>query len=85
MSLTNVINEWKAMPKTNLENDIGVLMDKVKANSTLRVYTFYNEDCFYNGDNDDFILILVSKTNPRKKQYMYTTRANKVFPTNFFI
>jgi hypothetical protein len=84
MSLTNVINEWKAMPKTNLESDIGVLMDMIKTNSTLKVHTFYNEDTLYNGwDNDDFILLLHSRTNPRDKQYMYTTRANKVFPCHF--
>ena len=62
MSLTNVINEWKAMPKTNLESDIGVLMDMIKTNSTLKVHTFYNEDTLYNG-NDDFILCLVSISN----------------------
>ena len=85
MSLTNVINEWKAMPKTGLENDIGILMKMIKANSTLKVHTFYNEDCFYNGDKDDFILYLVSKTKPSERQFCYSTRANKVFPCHFFI
>ena len=44
MSLTNVINEWKSMAKTNLESDIGILMDMIKTNSTLQVHSFYNED-----------------------------------------
>ncbi len=86
MSLTNVINEWKAMPKTNLESDIGILMDMIKTNSTLKVHTFYNEDTLYNGwENDDFILCLVSKYKPKDRQFMYTTRANKVFKANFFM
>jgi len=84
VNLTNVINKWKAMPKTNLENDIGILMDMIKANSTLKVHTFYNEDTLYNG-NDDFVLFLTSRTKPRDRQFMYTTRANKVFPCHFFI
>lgn len=85
MSLTNIINEWKNLPKTNLKNDIGVLKYMVKTNSTLKVYTFYNEDCFYNGDKDDFILFLVSKTKPSERQFCYSTRANKIFKTNFFM
>lgn len=86
MSLTNIINEWKAMPKTDLENDIGVLMKMIKANSTLQVHSFYNEDTLYNENgNDDFFLFLKSRTNPRSRQFLYTTRANKVFPCHFFI
>lgn len=80
MSLNNIIRDWVATPIKDLETDIGILMDKVKANSTLRVYTFYDEN-----DMQKFRLILVSKTNPRKHQYMFTTRANKIFPINFFI
>ena len=86
MSLTNVINQWKAMPKTDLENDIGILMDMIKINSTLQVHSFYNEDGLYNENvNDDFMLFLKSRTNPSKRQFLYTTRANKVFPCHFFI
>ena len=74
MTVNKIIGDFISMKKTNEEKDIGMLMDNIKANSTLRVHTYYH----YN-DMDKFQLYLVNKYNDGNNKYLYTKKAGKLF------
>jgi len=74
MTINKIIGDFISMKKTNEEKDIGMLMDNIKANSTLRVHTYYE----YN-DMNKFQLYLVNKYNDGNNKYLYTKKAGKLF------